>query len=167
MTTRLIALPLALCALALGPAIAEADSRVSGDFNGDGYDDVAVGVSGEAVGSVPEAGAVNVIYGSASRLTADGDQFWQQDSSGIADAAEESDRFGDSLTAGDLNNGHDDLAVGVRDEDVGAIEDAGAANVIYGAGVGLRAAGNQFWHQDSLGITGVPEDGDGFGFLPT
>ena len=44
MSTRLLALPLALCALALGPASAEATSRVVGDFNGDGRDDLAIGV---------------------------------------------------------------------------------------------------------------------------
>jgi hypothetical protein len=37
---------------------------------------------------------VNVIYGSASRLAADGSQLWHQDSSGIADAAEAVDVFG-------------------------------------------------------------------------
>ncbi|MGH2987581.1 MAG: hypothetical protein ACRDLO_12955 [Solirubrobacterales bacterium] len=51
MTARLLALPLALCGLALGPAIAEAESRVAGDFNDDGFDDLAVGVPGEEVGS--------------------------------------------------------------------------------------------------------------------
>jgi hypothetical protein len=50
MLNRLLALPLALCVLALGPAIAEAESRVSGDFNGDGHDDLAVGAQGEDVG---------------------------------------------------------------------------------------------------------------------
>ena len=94
MTTRLIALPLALCALAVGPATAEATSRVSGDFNGDGRDDLAVGVPSEAVGSLSDAGAVNVIYGSASRLTANDNQFWHQDSTGIVGVAEEFDSFG-------------------------------------------------------------------------
>jgi hypothetical protein len=46
---------------------------------------------------------VNVIYGSASRLAADDNQLWHQDSSGIADAAKEGDFFGESLAAGDFN----------------------------------------------------------------
>jgi hypothetical protein len=37
---------------------------------------------------------VHVLYGSASRLTATGDQFWNQDSVGILDAAEGYDHFG-------------------------------------------------------------------------
>ena len=35
-----------------------------GDFNGDGSDDLAIGVPGEDVSGVQDAGAVNVLYGS-------------------------------------------------------------------------------------------------------
>ena len=38
----------------------------AGDFDGDGRDDLAVGVPGESVGAVDDAGAVNVLYGTAS-----------------------------------------------------------------------------------------------------
>ena len=61
-------------------------------------------------------------------------------------------------------NGHDDLAIGVPGEDVGAIENAGAVNVLYG-GTGRRgswgrltATGNQIWHQDVSGVEGVAID---------
>src|SRR5512132_2219539 len=37
----------------------------AGDFNGDGFADLAAGASGEDVGSVHDAGAVSVLYGSA------------------------------------------------------------------------------------------------------
>jgi FG-GAP repeat len=162
-----LALPLALCLLALGPAIAEANSRVAGDFDGDGHDDLAVGVNGEdffADDFFENAGAVNVIYGSASRLTAEGNQLWNQNSAGIADRAETGDVFGWSLSAGDFNgSGHDDLAVGVPGEGLGSLASAGAVNVLYGAGVGLRADGNQLWHQDSPGIVDTAEEGDTFG----
>ena len=36
-----------------------------GDFNGDGYQDLAVGVPSESVGGTSQAGAVNVLYGTA------------------------------------------------------------------------------------------------------
>jgi FG-GAP repeat protein len=148
---------------------AEADDRfgeslTAGDFNGDGHDDLAVGVPKENVGSILNAGEVNVIYGSGVGLTADGNQLWHQDSSGIADPAEAGDSFGSSLTAGDFNgSGHDDLAVGVPLENVGSSQYAGAVNVLYGSGVGLRANGNRLWHQNSTGIADAAEAFDRFG----
>jgi hypothetical protein len=69
-----------------------------GDFDGDGYDDLAIGVPYEDVGATADAGAVNVVYGSGSGLC-ENLQFWHQDSSGISGAAEESDGFGSALVA--------------------------------------------------------------------
>jgi hypothetical protein len=54
------------------------------------------------------------------------------------------------------------LAIGAPGEDVGALSDAGAVNVIYGSAAGLNAAGDQIWHQDVAGIEGVAEAGDRF-----
>jgi hypothetical protein len=53
--------------------------------------------------------------------------------------------------------------VGVPFENVGAIADAGAVNVIYGSPAGLAAARNQLWHQDSAGILDAVEALDRFG----
>ncbi len=128
-------------------------SAIGSDFNGDGFADVAFSVPYEDVGDVLNAGAVNVVYGSATGLTAAGNQFWSQDSPGILDQAEAGDQFSRSIATADFNgDGYDDMAVGVAFEDVGSVIDAGAVNVIYGAPNGLRAAGNQFWSQDSPGI---------------
>jgi hypothetical protein len=127
----------------------------SGDFDGDGYADLAVGVSGEDFGSINLAGAVNVLYGSAAGLTAEGNRLWFQELDGIPDLLETGDHFGQALASGDFDgDGQDDLAVGVPEEDIGTVTDAGAVNVLYGtAGGGLTAAGNQFWHQ---GATAAP-----------
>jgi len=141
------------------------DALAAGDFNNDGSDDLAVGVFGEDIGIISDAGAVNVLYGSSpSGLSSTGDQLWHQDSSGILDTAEEGDLFGDTLAAGDFNgDGSDDLAVGVSREDIGIISDAGAVNVLYGSATGLSSTGDQFWHQDSSGILDTAEEGDSFG----
>ena len=45
---------------------AAASASVKADFNGDGYADLAIGAPIETVGTVEEAGAVNVLNGSAA-----------------------------------------------------------------------------------------------------
>jgi disulfide bond formation protein DsbB len=65
-----------------------------GDFDGDGYADVAVGVNSEDVGKNENAGAVNVLYGSSLGLTSKNNQMWHQNSPGILDSCETDDYFG-------------------------------------------------------------------------
>jgi hypothetical protein len=138
---------------------------ISGDFNGDGYEDLAIGVPGEDVGDSTDAGAVNVIYGSPDSLTSTGDQLWSQSTSGIEGVAESYDYFGYSLAAGDFDgDGYEDLAIGVLYENVGTVDQAGAVNVIYGSLDGLTATGDQFWHQDVSGILDAAEASDYFGY---
>jgi hypothetical protein len=78
-------------------------SLTSGDFNGDGRDDLAIGVPNESVGSIEGAGGVEVVYGSSSGLSATSplaDQFWTQDSADVNDVAETFDSFGRSVNVG-------------------------------------------------------------------
>ena len=135
-----------------------------GDFNGDGRDDLAIGVPREDVGAFGDAGVVNVLYGFGGGLTAAGNQLWHQDVADVEDVAEAGDNFGGALAAGDFNSdGQDDLAIGAPGEAVGALGDAGAVNVLYGSGGGLTAAGDQLWHQDVADVEGAAEAGDSFG----
>jgi hypothetical protein len=127
----------------------------TGDFDGNGVSDLAVGVPGEAVGFVVNAGAVNVIYGKATGLAAQADQIWTQNSSGITDIAQDGDNFGYSVAAGDFDgDGFDDLAVGVPRENTANEadpgHDSGAVNVLYGSPSGLTAVGSQYWLQTSM-----------------
>jgi hypothetical protein len=143
----------------------------NGDFNRDGFADLAIGVPAEDIGLV-RAGAVNVIYGSLSGLSVTSlpDQFLSQSVAPIADGPQSGDQFGGVLAAGDFSGDlFDDLAVGVPDEGVGQVGDAGAVNVFYGSANGLVTGiappfpFPQFWHQDSTGIEGHAGDGDYFG----
>lgn len=135
----------------------------TGDFNGDGFGDLAVAAFGDDVGSVHDAGSVNILYGSASGLTATGDQRWTQDSSGIDGVPAATEYFGGQLVAGDFNNdGRDDLAVGTPRDAVSGII-AGGINVIYGSPSGLASANDQLWNQSSSGVADTPDEGDSFG----
>ncbi|WP_228016392.1 FG-GAP-like repeat-containing protein [Leptolyngbya ectocarpi] len=136
-----------------------------GDFNGDKIDDLAIGVSGEDVGSIKDAGAINILHGSRKRgLTHRNNQIWHQNSEGIKGTAEANDQFGSVLATGDFNgDGKDDLAIGVPNEDLGSIRDAGWVNVLYGSPKGLIENRDQVWHQNSRGIKGGAEKDDLFG----
>jgi hypothetical protein len=150
--------------LAPGGAVAEVAGRdpVQCDFDGDGYADLAVGVPGEDVQGKRDAGAVQVMYGSASGLTAR-DQLWHQGRKGVKGALERGDRWGDALACGDFDgDGYADLAVGSPAENVGRVVDAGAVQVLYGGRRGLTAR-DQVWHQGKPGVPGSNERGDGFG----
>ncbi len=69
-------------------------SLASGDFNNDGFNDLAVGAPGEDVGAVKDAGLVNVLDGSGSGLTGVGDQMWYQGLAQVSGKAEAGDGFG-------------------------------------------------------------------------
>ena len=139
----------------------------AGDFDGDGRDDLAIGVPYDDESGVATAGDVNVLYGSDDGLSVAGDEIWNQNSIGVVDSAEVDDRFGYALTTGDLDrDGYDDLVVGVPYEDISTETDAGGVNVLYGSVGGLTFLGDQFWSQDDL--VGTPaEPDDFFGFSLT
>jgi hypothetical protein len=143
-------------------AAAAAPVALPFDFDGDGYADLAVGAPGEDVGSIRDAGIVQVLYGSASGPTAR-DQIWQQNTKGIKGKAERDDQFGAVTASGDFDgDGYADLAIGIPAEDLGGEPNAGAVQVLYGSPGGLTAR-DQLWHQGTAGVPGANEAGDLFG----
>jgi hypothetical protein len=134
----------------------------TGDFDADGYCDLAIGVPGDDGG----AGAVNVVYGSVPGLNDHDNVKLSQDTPGIIGTAEAQDRFGSSLAAGNFgrNSGrirYADLAIGVPGEN----GKAGAVNVVYGSSNGVTTTGSLLFMQGSpLQVAGPAEPNDQFGF---
>ena len=143
----------------------------TGDFNGDGADDLATGIPGDngfAVAPVSRMGAVTVRFGIPGRglATTPATVFLHQPVSGGFDNAAPSENFGAALAAGDFNHdGFDDLAVGIP-SDRGTQQSAeiwsGAVQIYYG-----RADGIDLTPAETLvpgqGLPGTAENGERFG----
>jgi hypothetical protein len=142
----------------------------AGDATNDSFDDLAVGAPGEDA-SDPEpgfgAGAVTFLRGSASGVTATGNQRWTQDSPGVDGVRGSADEFGFSLAMGHLDNGPTaDLAIGAPGDAVGRVPEAGSVTLLLGQASGLSTveAGGERFHQDVLDLSGAAEPGDLFGW---
>jgi len=137
----------------------------TGDLDGDGIGDLVVGIPSEGIGNNANAGAVAILFGPLNVISGISDQFFSQDDpTGIGGVAEASDHFGAALAVGDFDSDtFDDLAIGVQDEDVGSISNAGAVNVLYGGPSGLGSSGNQVFDQGTSGVADASEAADIYG----
>ncbi|MFJ5728207.1 integrin alpha [Streptomyces paradoxus] len=93
--------PVAAHAAPAAPSVAEKQLR--DDFNGDGYQDLAVAAPRGKVDGQAQAGYVAVVHGSAKGIDLTHQQVISQNTPGIPGAAETDDGYGDGLAAGDLD----------------------------------------------------------------
>ena len=147
-----------------------AQTLAAGDFNGDGYDDLAVGVPEEDLSGCggTDAGSIILVYGSSNGLQGSGSTSMNQEDAG--GSCEANDKFGSTLAVGDFDNdGYDDLAVGSNGEEIDGANNAGAVRVLYGSSSGITStSGNDNLNQQSIAGTSFMADeneaNDEFGF---
>jgi len=121
----------------------------SGDFNGDGLTDLAVGAPGKG----NNAGAVFIYRGQSNSFDLSSrPQIILQSDLGLTN--ESGDRFGSTLAARDINGDRRlDLIIGAPGEDNGQ----GEAYVLLGSNNGLDAINARLLQQGAPGVVGTPE----------
>ncbi|MET8324819.1 FG-GAP and VCBS repeat-containing protein [Streptomyces sp. NPDC005181] len=134
-----------------------------GDFDKDGYGDLAIGRGYERPDG--ERGYVMVQYGGATGPnTARKPVKFTQNTAGVPGASENEDYFGAAIAAGDVNgDGYADLAIGAPGEDLAGKRQAGMVTVLLGRAGGLSGTGAKAYDQNTSGIAGAVENDDYFG----
>ncbi|CAM5716164.1 FG-GAP and VCBS repeat-containing protein [Streptomyces hirsutus] len=127
-----------------------------GDFDKNGYGDIAVGLPDQGNGR----GAVTVWRGTSSGPS--GSTTFTQATAGVSGSPEADDNFGYAVSAADANgDGYADLAVGVPHEDVGGHDDQGGVHLFRGGSGGLSGARSSWIPQT---VVGPADDHLSFGF---
>lgn len=134
----------------------DVDTQIA-DFNKDGYGDIALGhpnATGKGGVLVWRGGSTGP--GSFVRI--------DQNTPGVAGAAEAGDRFGARISVGDVNkDGYLDLAVASPGENIGGHADAGAVHILRGSASGLTGSKSQYFDRSSSGVPGGLETNASFG----
>jgi hypothetical protein len=144
------------------------DGTAAGDFNHDGYDDLAISAWGDTVSGHAQAGRVFVLFGGPNGLKTTGVQSFSQDTPGIAGAAANDDEFAHSVAAGDLNgDGYDDLAIGAPRDNPGNVNNAGTVTVLFGSAFGPNANTSRSYQQGTAPLNDALEVDDTFGAAVT
>ncbi|MBL8767697.1 MAG: FG-GAP repeat protein, partial [Planctomycetes bacterium] len=137
----------------------------AGNFDGDAFADLAIGVPGENTLGFDNAGALCAMHGSANGIVSTNSMLWHQGDGSCPEFLEAGDQLGAFLAVGDFDkDGIDDIAVAAPTETVGAEVDAGGVMVMFGVnGVGLDDPGSVWFDQSDVDIADDAEADDWFG----
>lgn len=140
-------------------------SLAVGDFDNDGYADLAMGAKGEDVGSVQDAGAVLIAYGSSTGITGARDQLITRNGDGLTVPPTLVELYGAALASGDFNeDGYDDLAIGApRARCPNGTDSSGAVIMMLGSASGVVNTGTRQFRPGVLGVQGACTDNMVFG----
>ncbi|RMG35429.1 MAG: hypothetical protein D6725_12575, partial [Planctomycetota bacterium] len=115
----------------------------AGDVNGDGFDDLIVGVYLTTVGGNPYAGTTYVLFGKSGSFTSAVNLGTLDGTDGFRlDGIDAFDQSGAAVSAaGDVNgDGFDDLIIGAPDGDPNTNTSAGETYVVFGKSGGFGSA---------------------------
>jgi hypothetical protein len=106
----------------------------SGDINGDGYADIIIGAGGADTSGGIETGETYVIFGSAAPLSTIDLNNSPSAADMIIYGDDSYDRFGYSVSSGDINgDGYDDIIIGAPYASPAGGTEAGETYVIFGS----------------------------------
>lgn len=133
------------------------------DFDGDGHDDMVLGMPDATVGGEYQAGKVEVWLGSADGIDPDQEPLTiSQSTPGVPGSSEAGDLFGATVavTGGPQ---YPDLAIGVPGEHMGSVADAGRVVVAPGSPDGPDTKSTYQLHRNREEFPGAVRVNDMFG----
>ncbi len=139
----------------------------SGDFDGDGYSDLAIAAPGQGFLGEPLVGVVHVIAGGPTGFDTSSKTTLVRTKHSIsskttAKVSKTCAGFGYALAAGDFDgDGRDDLAIGFIEQKPNLTY--GAIAVVPGSSTGLRTKKTRIWTLESKGVAGKSTIEHGFG----
>ncbi|MEV6168080.1 FG-GAP repeat protein [Streptomyces sp. NPDC051954] len=120
-----------------------------GDVNGDGYGELAIGVTFKDIGAAEDTGLVVLMNGSAEGVSRTGARTFSQNTPGVPGSSESTDYFGSEVLLSDVTkDGRADLTITAGFEDVGV----GAVWGLRGGASGITTTGAKSFGPGTFGL---------------